>query len=551
MATLEPIVLPAKRNTPFDPTTQRVVAYDRRRDRFVEPRAWTPFTRTEGFLVTNLRNADARIEGAFDWVLERPEGHLSLQTHFAIACAPDHEETFVREWAIPAHVPHERLPVLVQRWASDLPGHETATSPDWLHRLAQRAAEEAATIGAVLSIATEVQFEAQQGTLWDLCVFQPTDGPPRVAEVEVRYAVDPELAPVQGLLRYTETGLRNAVRRGIQTALEANINAVEPLSRLSTSGRAVEATLNDAIRGHGGVVRQLRLSPGSIGFSAAPRTKPGRSSTLDVPPLEAADDSEAPGVNLDPMARRLKQALRSTVDRSDGGSPSLRMLACAPDRGEPNQPQTVLVFADGSGDIPLPEGTPLTMALEANVAGASWAPTHVTRVVGSTQARFAFDVRVSESEVRLRTSVRIADLEVAQVGPWTMAPHPDAPAYQRIEASPFRRIVVSYGEGDPWVSARIDAVCQALGDDVVVDVGTLRREQGRAAVREAIEAADVFVLVWSTFADDCERCAFEWRRAMKVEALRTGFVRPITWQDKAPPCPPELRHLPLATAAPT
>jgi len=244
---LEPIVRPATANTAVDPDTQRLVAYDRKRDRFVQPGGW--FSRPERFLVTNQRDPEACIESVVDWHVPGIDGGAGAEARsaFRVACAPGSEEAFVRAWALEPHADADaRMRDLFLR-AAQAVGTE-GSGARWAERLAEAV--------------TELAFD-EAGTYWDVVTFRPADGDGATREVEVdlRYVADPVDGAMAGLLRYTQTTFREQLRGALLAALEAHIGLEEPLSRLSSSGRAVGRAVAEAATELGMSVEQFRLSP--------------------------------------------------------------------------------------------------------------------------------------------------------------------------------------------------------------------------------------------------------------------------------------------------
>jgi hypothetical protein len=100
----------------------------------------------------------------------------------------------------------------------------------------------------------------------------------------------------------------------------------------------------------------------------------------------------------------------------------------------------------------------------------------------------------------------------------------------------YRRIFPSYSHHDSTVVEQFAVAAQALGDQYLQDVFTLRAgERWEPRLRELIEAADVFQLFWSRNSMHSPYCRQEWEHAL---ALQRGlFVRPLYWEEPLPEDP--------------
>ncbi len=545
MAQLEPIARTVGTKVPFDEDRQRLLAYDPRRDEFVESRRWAPFKRLQLWLVSHHGDPGARLEGEVDWHLPGLDGGdgVDVRTRYVLACAAGHEERFVRAWALDTEIPAEdRVLDLLAAAASGMEPDEAQTGEAWLAGFAKAATVRAMEDGALLSTTSALLVE-DAASLWDVVRFTPPGGTEREAEVEVVVKADVAATPVRGSRRHSERALRQRLREGLQAGLVEHIGPGDPLSRLSASGRRVQAAVDEAARSLGRTVSQFRLAPFALSSEAAGEgaAHEAASGRVEAP---REPESEHPPSRLAALSQRLEATL-DEVARVDGASSeAVTFHAFHPRRARAGRADTFLVFADPSA-AGIREGTPVTVVLEPDGDDVVIEPRAITTPWTGRRVRYAFDVWPGAARRLIRVSVQVAGIEIGRIARCEVEPV-DQGDGERATASGalYQRIFVSSAPGEAGVVERLRAVREAVGPDALVDTAALRTAPDwRSAVRTAIDEVDVFQLLWSEAAARSEACAFEWRRAKKVAAVRDGHLRVTTLTDDPPPPPDDLAGL--------
>lgn len=104
--------------------------------------------------------------------------------------------------------------------------------------------------------------------------------------------------------------------------------------------------------------------------------------------------------------------------------------------------------------------------------------------------------------------------------------------------TPYRRIFASYAREDDGIVRRVSAFAASVGDRYLRDVTSLRAgEEWNPGLARLIQQADLFQLFWSWNAMESEWVRREWTHALSLG--RTGFVRPVYWEDPLPSRPEE------------
>jgi len=112
---------------------------------------------------------------------------------------------------------------------------------------------------------------------------------------------------------------------------------------------------------------------------------------------------------------------------------------------------------------------------------------------------------------------------------------------------PYRKIFASYSHRDQEIVEDFEEVVQALGDQFLRDVKTLRSgEVWSEQLEQMIRDANIFQLFWSSNSMISEFVKQEWEYALSLN--RANFIRPVYWEkrfpEKKPDLPPEtLRRL--------
>jgi len=111
----------------------------------------------------------------------------------------------------------------------------------------------------------------------------------------------------------------------------------------------------------------------------------------------------------------------------------------------------------------------------------------------------------------------------------------------------YQRIFISYSRKDSDIALAYKAAQVALGNEVFLDVDSLRAGQDwKAQLARAIDEADILQLFWSENSSQSEYCRYEWDYALNYRCTDTncvGFIRPVYWRTPLPPPPQRLSHL--------
>jgi hypothetical protein len=104
-------------------------------------------------------------------------------------------------------------------------------------------------------------------------------------------------------------------------------------------------------------------------------------------------------------------------------------------------------------------------------------------------------------------------------------------------------IFISYSHKDTDIVAGFKKAYEAIGNNVLIDVETLRSGQDwNAELLKMIERAEIFQLFWSENSSQSKYCQQEWEYALKLNK-GAGFIRPCYWQVPLVPPPDELGSL--------
>ncbi len=108
----------------------------------------------------------------------------------------------------------------------------------------------------------------------------------------------------------------------------------------------------------------------------------------------------------------------------------------------------------------------------------------------------------------------------------------------------YQAIFCSYSHTDTKIIERLERAYKSLGMDYLRDITTLKSgTHWSDELLALIDRADVFQLFWSKTAAESQYVKQEWEYALKYEADRPNFIRPVWWQDPMPPVPKELGHI--------
>ncbi|HEY8228712.1 MAG TPA: TIR domain-containing protein [Pyrinomonadaceae bacterium] len=107
------------------------------------------------------------------------------------------------------------------------------------------------------------------------------------------------------------------------------------------------------------------------------------------------------------------------------------------------------------------------------------------------------------------------------------------PVFEEENAEPYRKIFASYSHQDTEIVEDFEAYVQALGDQYLRDVQTLRSgEVWSEALERMIREATVFQLFWSSNSMRSKFVKQEWEYALALN--KPGFIRPVYWEEPLP-----------------
>lgn len=170
----------------------------------------------------------------------------------------------------------------------------------------------------------------------------------------------------------------------------------------------------------------------------------------------------------------------------------------------------------------------------------------VHKVEFEMMASNAVDGRAVEGQV----TIYLGSLILAEVALRIKVDSQYAPQSEQkvvVRADPYRKIFASYSHRDQEIVEDFEEVVQALGDQFLRDVKTLRSgEVWSEQLEQMIRDANIFQLFWSSNSMISEFVKQEWEYALSLN--RANFIRPVYWEkrfpEKKPDLPPEtLRRL--------
>jgi hypothetical protein len=213
----------------------------------------------------------------------------------------------------------------------------------------------------------------------------------------------------------------------------------------------------------------------------------------------------------------------------------------------------------------LAPGTLLTVMPEIN--GLEFDPVAVTKKWQVPFTRFDFAYITPENLVGEiitgRIAIRVAGVEIASIPfatlietPVVHMPQTDimprnplaAAKYQASNtAHIYNKIFISYSRQDKEIAENYRLAQLAVGHEIFLDTYSIRTgEDWRAALANAIDAADIFQLFWSEHSATSPNVRDEWDYALHYKCPDdgcNGFIRPVFWHKPMPAPPPELGHL--------
>ncbi len=116
-----------------------------------------------------------------------------------------------------------------------------------------------------------------------------------------------------------------------------------------------------------------------------------------------------------------------------------------------------------------------------------------------------------------------------------------------VSRKPYDAIFCSYSRKDIAIVQRVERAYRALGNTYMRDMISIRSgEDWSDALKNLIDAADVFQLFWSSYSCTSEHVKMEWDYALRLTPSRSHFIRPVYWENPLPPVPDALRALHFA-----
>ena len=348
-----------------------------------------------------------------------------------------------------------------------------------------------------------------------------------------------------------KTPTRESPRKGVGIIgglFDALGRLMQPRSRRrksSTGGAPVDNTRTHTGRGSGSVSMDMELA---VGPAPAPPSPPSEGPVLFTAYYPRTATPAAKHSLL--VYAHLKAFQEAVAADAEKFSDELGDGASRPrtdEAGQSIKPGTLITI--------LPEGD-----------GVEFDPPELTKKWDGQMDRFMFDLHIRENavgEVHLfNISVRVEGFEIAsitncavevvesepqpQVRSLLGNPLAEAKATSK-STTPYQKIFVSYAREDVAVAEKYKLAQAALGNEVFVDIHTLRAgADWRAELARAIDEAEVFQLFWSRHSSESEYCLYESAYAMDYRCPDTqcvGFIRPVYWENPMPEPPPKLSGL--------
>ena len=114
-----------------------------------------------------------------------------------------------------------------------------------------------------------------------------------------------------------------------------------------------------------------------------------------------------------------------------------------------------------------------------------------------------------------------------------VAPESQKGVVEESSSEPYRKIFASYSHKDAEIVEDFEEYGEALGDEYLRDVRTLRSgEVWSERLEELIREATVFQLFWSSNSMTSQFVRQEWEYALGLN--RSKFIRPVYWEDPLP-----------------
>jgi hypothetical protein len=209
----------------------------------------------------------------------------------------------------------------------------------------------------------------------------------------------------------------------------------------------------------------------------------------------------------------------------------------------------------GAKEVTVPASTRLARGTEISLVpvceGLTFNPQRVTLAwledVQRAEFRFRAAASLADDAARGRVDVYVGPLIVASLKLAVLvgATAPQATQPEQTQAQLYQQddIFISYSHKDTEVVLAFKKAYEALGENVLIDIDTLRSgQEWNAELLKMIERAEIFQLFWSANSSQSKYCQQEWEYALKLNR-GAGFIRPCYWATPLPPPPETLGHL--------
>ena len=214
----------------------------------------------------------------------------------------------------------------------------------------------------------------------------------------------------------------------------------------------------------------------------------------------------------------------------------------------------------GAKEVTAPASTRLARGTEISLVpvceGVTFNPQRVTLAwledLQRAEFRFRAAASLAEDAARGRVDVYVGPLIVASLKLAVLVSTTPPPVAQSEPIQPEQTqaqlyqqddIFISYSHKDTEVVLAFKKAYEALGENVLIDIDTLRSgQEWNEELLKMIERAEIFQLFWSANSSQSKYCQQEWEYALKLNR-GAGFIRPCYWETPLPPPPETLGHL--------
>jgi len=206
-------------------------------------------------------------------------------------------------------------------------------------------------------------------------------------------------------------------------------------------------------------------------------------------------------------------------------------------------------------DVTVPSSTPLVRGTEITIVpqceGMTFNPQRISLAwledFHRADFRFRADKSLADDAARGRVDIYVGPLIVGTLKLALLvgetAPPSTTPQEEHGTIYHQDDIFISYSHNDTDIVLAFKKAYEALGNNILIDIDTLRSGQDwNAQLLTMIDRAEIFQLFWSEKSSQSKYCRQEWEYALKLKK-DGGFIRPCYWQLPLPTPPAELQHL--------